>query len=289
MKRRLIVVGVAVFALASVGIWILSPADPPAPVYRGKALSAWLDDRRATPQGPVVLSDEAVAAVRALGPEALPTLLRWIRASDSSFRRNTKVVLEWHLKLPVQVPTNQDNRVRAMYGFRALGLAASSAFPELVSIALNSPDDWQRGDAINALTESDAATMRRIAGGLKSPDREVRLRAVHTLTCIRIAPDEVCLPALERVLHDPDAMVRAEAARGIALFQQQLKAFAQVLVHPDPEFRASAARLIGGYRARAREYLPALEAAVGDADPGVRAAIAEAIQQIQDRGLPKTD
>ncbi len=88
--------------------------------------------------------DEAVAAVRALGPEALATLLTWLRASDWSVSRNAKIVLEWRLNLPLRVPTNQDQRMRAMYGFRALGLAAKSAFPALVAIALNSPDEWQR-------------------------------------------------------------------------------------------------------------------------------------------------
>ncbi len=289
MKRRTVVVGAAVLAIASLGVWLPRPGGPPAPAYRGKTLGAWLDDRRATPYGPVVLSDEAVTAVRALGPEAVPTLLTWLRASDSSVSRNAKIVLEWRLKLPLRVPTNQDNRMRAMYGFRALGPAARSAFPTLVAIALDSPDEWQRGDAINALTESDADTMRRLARGLKSPDREIRLRAVSALSCIRIAPDEVCLPALEGALDDLDTRVRAEAAKGVALIHQQLKGCAACLVHRDPEVRASAARIVGGYRTRARDFLPALEAAARDADPKVRDAVAEAIQRVRGRESPPAD
>ncbi len=289
MNRRAVGVGVAIVAVAALGVWLSRPGGPPEPVYRGKTLGAWLDDRRATPYGPVVLSDEAVAAVRALGPEAVPTLLTWLRASDSSVSRNAKIVLEWRLKLPLRVPTNQDKRKRAMYGFRALGPAARSAFPALVAIALNSPDEWQRGDAINALCQSDADAMRRLAGGLKSPDREVRHRAVSALSCIRIAPDEVCLPALEGALHDPDTRVRAEAAKGVALIHQQLKGSAACLSHRDPEVRASAVRLVGGYRTRARDFLPALEAAAGDADPEVREAVAEAIQQVRGRESPPTD
>lgn len=279
-------VGVAVLAAASVGTWLLRPGGPPEPTYRGKKLGAWLDERRTTTQGPVVLTDEAVAAVRAMGKEAVPTLLYWLRQSDSSLSRNAKIVVEWRLGLPFRVPTNQDKRMRAMYGFRALGLAARSAFPELVAIVLKSPDDWQRGDAINALTDSDADTMRRLAAGLKDPDREVRLRAVGALACIRIAPDEVCLPALEGALNDPDAGVRAEAAKGIALFDHQLKTLAGLLDHRNPEFRAVAARVVGGYRTRARDFLPALEAAASDADPEVRRAVAEAIQQVRGGAAP---
>ena len=194
--------------------------------------------------------------MRAIGTEAVPTLLYWLRQSDSSLSRNTKIVVEWRLRLPFRVPTNEDNRMRAMYGFRALGLAAGSAFPELVAIALKSPDEWQRGDAINALTDSGADAMRQLAAGLEDPDREVRLRAVHALACIRIAPHEVCLPALEGALNDPDAMVRAEAAKGIALFDHQLKTLAGLLDHPNPEFRAVAARIVGGYRSRADTSCP---------------------------------
>jgi len=237
----------------------------------------------------VVLSDEAVAAVRALGPKAVPTLLAWLRASDSPVSRNAKILLEWRLKLPLRVPTNQEKRMRAMYGFRALGSAASSAFPALVAIALDSPDDWQRGDAINALTDSDADTMRRLAEGLKGHDREIRLRAVFALECIRIAPDEVCLPALEGAQSDPDPQVRAEAAKGIALFNHQLKIFAAWLTHRDPQMRAIGARQVAGYRTRARAFLADLEAAARDDAPEVRAAVAEAIQEVRGHKSPPAD
>ena len=50
----------------------------------GKKLSDWLDDRRAMPGGQVLLSDEAVAALRALGPEAVPTLLTWLGTSRAA-------------------------------------------------------------------------------------------------------------------------------------------------------------------------------------------------------------
>jgi HEAT repeats/HEAT repeat len=281
LKRRVIAVGATVLAVAALGAWLSLQGFPPEPVYQGKTLSVWLDDRRTTPGGPVVLSDDAVAAVRAIGPEAVQTLLAWLRASDSSVSRNAKIVLEWRLKLPVRVPTNQENRIRAFYGFRALGLAARSAFPTVVDIALNSPDEWQRGDAINALTDSDADTMRRLAAGLKSRDREVRLRAIFALVCIRIAPDEVCLPALEVALNDPDPQVRAAAARGIATFNECLANYAAWLTGRDPESRAIAARQIGGYRTRAQAFLPELEAAANDEDPTVRKAVAEAIQQVR--------
>lgn len=229
----------------------------------------------------MVLSDEADAAVRALGPAAVPTLLAWLGAADSLVSRHAKVWLEWRWKLPVSVPTNQAKRVRAMYGFRALGSTARSAWPAIVALALNSPDDWQRGDAINALTNSDTATMKLVALGLKSLDREVRLRAIHVLACLRIAPDEVCLPALEGGRNDPDPQIRAESARAIALINEQGQILANLLTDPNPQLRVLAARVIGGFRTRAREHLPALEVAAQDNDPEVHQAVTEAIRQVR--------
>ena len=236
----------------------------------------------------MVLSDQAVAAVRAIGPAAVPTLLAWLRASDSSFSRSAKILLEWRLKLPVRVPTNQDKRMRAMYGFRALGSAASAAFPELVAIALDSPDEWQRGDAINALTDSDADTMRRIAGSLKSPDREVRLRAVFALSCIRIAPDEVLPPRARGSTERPGPPGSHRGGEG----NRRLRPPAQGLrgLAHTPRLQDAGPRGPPGWKLphSRRAFLSDLEAAAGDNDPEVRAAVAEAIQRVRGSESPPT-
>ena len=64
MKRRTVLVGAAVLAVLCVGVGFWRPWEPREPSYRGKTLRAWLDDLHTTPGGQVVLSDEAVAAVR---------------------------------------------------------------------------------------------------------------------------------------------------------------------------------------------------------------------------------
>lgn len=286
MKRRTILVGATMLGIAALGVGLLRPGGPPDPVYRGKKLSAWLDDRHSMSRGPDALSDEAVAAVRALGPKAIPTLLAWHRSSDLPFRRRANYVLGWQLKLSLRVPTNEENWTRAMYGFRALGPAAKPAFPELVELALKTPDRWQ---AINDLAETDTDTMRLVASSLKSPDPNVRLRAIDILTCLRMFPEEVSLPALEGALNDPDLQVRAEAAKAIAFFNQNLGAYAIWLSLADPELRFWGAKSLGRYRTRAQAFLPDLEAAADDDDPKVRDAVAEAIRQVRGRQSFSTD
>lgn len=286
MSRRTVVVGIAVLAIAAAGAWWW-PNSRDEPVYRGKTLSAWLDERHEPSPGSVVLTKEAEAAVRAIGADAIPSLMNWLRASDSSGDQVASRVVT-RLGVPLRVPGSYEMQERAAYGLAALGPVAKPVFPEIAMIALkDARNEGQRINAINALTNCDADTMRLLAAGLKDPDRNIRLSAISALFHIRVAPDEVCLPALEGALEDQDAQVRASACGTITRFEEELEACAAGLERDDPTYRARAARILGSYRTRARKYLPNLEAAAA-ADPDIRAAIAEAIRQIRGHESPPT-
>jgi hypothetical protein len=286
MIRRTVVVGIAMLAVATLGArwWPKFQAEP---VYRGKTLSAWLAERNEPYPGREVLTQEAEAAVRAIGTDAIPSLMNWLRASDSSGNQIASTVVT-RLTAAIRMPGSYEMQTRAAYGLAALGPVAKPVFPEIAMIALKyAQNEGQRVNAINALTNCDANTMRLLAAGLKNPDRTIRLSAISALFHIRVAPDEVCLPALEGALEDPDAQVRASARGTITRFEEELEACAAGLEQNDSTYRARAARILGSYRTRARKYLPNLEAAADD-DPDVRTAIAEAIQQIQGRESPAT-
>jgi hypothetical protein len=286
MSRRTVVVGIAVLAIAAFGAWWWQKA-PAELVYRGKTLSAWLDERYEPYPGSVVLTKEAEAAVRAIGTDAIPWLMNWLRASDSSSNQIASMVVR-RLGVPLRVPGSYEMQTRAAYGLAALGPVAKPVFPEIAMIALkDAQNEGQRINAINSLPNSDADTMRLLAAGLKNPDRNIRLSAISALFHIRVAPDEVCLPALEGALKDQDAQVRASACGTITRFEEELETCAAGLEQDDPTYRARSARILGGYRTRARKYLPNLEAATDD-DPDVRTAIAAAIQQIRGRESPPT-
>ena len=283
-SRRTVGVGIAVLALAAFGAWWW-PKSQDEPVYRGKTLSAWLDDRHEPYPGSVVLTKEAEAAVRAIGTDAIPSLMNWLRASDSSGNQIANMVVG-RLRVPLRVPDSYEMQTRAAYGLAALGPVAKPVFPEIAMIALkDAQNEGQRVNAINAFTNCDADTMRLLAAALKDPDRNIRLRAISALFHLRVAPDEVCLSALEGALKDQDAQVRALASGTTTRFEEELEACAAGLEQDDPTYRARAARILGSYRTRARKYLPNLEAAADD-DPDIRTAIAEAIQQIRGRESP---
>jgi HEAT repeats len=286
IRRRTVVVGIAVLAIAAFGAWWW-PKSQDEPLYRGKSLGAWLEERHEPSPGWVVLTKEAEEAVRVIGTDAIPSLMNWLRASDSSDKHIANLVVR-RLGVPLRVPGSYEMQERAAYGLAALGTVAKPVFPEIAMIALkDARNEGQRVNAINALTNCDADTMRLLAAGLKDPDRNIRLRAISALFHLRVAPDEVCLPALEGALQDQDVQVRDSASGTIARFEEELEACAAGLEQNDPTYRARAARILGSYRTRARRYLPNLEAAADD-DPDVRTAIAEAIRQIRGGGSPPT-
>src|SRR5262245_28536683 len=74
-KRRCIWFGIGV-VLAALVVWLLVGVigGPSEPVYQGKALSLWLEDY--TPSG----RQKAAEAVRSTGTNAIPILLKWMRA-----------------------------------------------------------------------------------------------------------------------------------------------------------------------------------------------------------------
>ena len=286
IRRRTVVVGIAVIAIAAFGAWWWTKSQD-EPAYRGKSLGAWLDERHEPYPGSVVLTKEAEAAVRVIGADAIPSLMNWLRASDSLDEHIANLVVR-RLGVPLRVPGSYEMQERAAYGLAALGPVAKPVFPEIAMIALkDARNEGQRINAINALTNCDADTMRLLAAGLKDPDRNIRLSAISALFHLRVAPDEVCLPALEGALTDQDVQVRDSARGTITRFEEELEACAAGLEQNDPTYRARAARILGSYRTRARKYLPNLEAAADD-NPDVRTAIAEAIRQIRGGGSPPT-
>ena len=225
IRRRTVIIGIAVLAIAAFGAWWW-PKSQDQPVYRGKTLSAWLDERHEPCPGTVVLTEEAEEAVRAIGTDAIPPLMNWLRASDSSDNQIANMVV-WRFGVPLRVPGSYEMQTRAAYGLAALGPVAKPAFPEIAMIALkDAHNEGQRLNALNALTNCDADTMRLLAAGLKNPDRGIRLSAISALFHIRVAPDEVCLPALEEALEDQDVQVRASASRTITGFEEELEACA---------------------------------------------------------------
>ena len=159
MNRR---VRQSIFAIGAViGIFaiLVTLRSNGEPSYNNKPLSAWLDDRVLRSDGTTVLSDESVFAVQQIGHQAIPMLLQWLRYSDPPGFRLLRGA-------NVPVPLNGNWRVRAVYGFRALGDAAAPAIPDLVQLALYERDEPVRLAAIGALTNNHPEALRLLSPSL---------------------------------------------------------------------------------------------------------------------------
>ncbi len=284
MKRRVLVVAVLV-AVVGAGFWLFGPREPREPTYQGRPISSWLDQRREmsrSPIGPAELTAflESDKAVRSLGPAAVPLFVKWLGKSDYRLVEVAERV-QRGFGLPTIVQSNERNRKHAVEGFHSLGAAAKSAYPEIVKIALGSPDFGQRLDAGAALRMTDPDAIKLVVEALKSPDPQIRLRAIDLLGRPGIAPDEIGLPALEAAVNDPDPRVRTEAATKLATIKKNMEHFATWLSSPEPSIRLGAMYQLPQYGSRARMYLPILETAARDENSQVRQAAVSVIKQIQ--------
>ncbi len=112
---------------------------PREPSYRGQSLSSWLS--RAAETGSV-LSDEKepkVAecrqAVRSIGTNAIPILLRILRARDSVLKRAAMDLLERQHYVNISIESIEEQKQKAAIGFYLLGDIATNAIPALVNIS----------------------------------------------------------------------------------------------------------------------------------------------------------
>ena len=138
MKKRRVILLAAILALASVVTISVWPDASPEPRYNGRKLSDWVLDY---PQAGA--SDEAEAAIRAIGTNAIPCLLRWIQYEPSRGRMKVRHVyrlLPGWLRNRQFVISFLAGRAgilssKAPLAFAVLGTNSAPAVPELMKLA----------------------------------------------------------------------------------------------------------------------------------------------------------
>jgi hypothetical protein len=132
--------------------------NPPEPVYGGKPLSDWAEQYRANRAMHWTLAkssaDEAELAIRKIGADALPVLLRWIDARDSSLKKKLRATVpgKWHDRLGLR-DRSEELRSLGVNGIHALGTNAAPAARALIEIATCHPDKGARYLAVCGLRE----------------------------------------------------------------------------------------------------------------------------------------
>jgi len=211
-KRVQIALAVLLIGFAGVIAWhVLREREP---VYQGRRLSDWLEqyyDALENPESPMTggatvvgvtadglggeeSSKQAEAALRAIGTNAIPLLLRMAKAHDSAFKRRW-IVLSYRQSLipktlvPLRPRSDFVYRGRSGVGFYTLGSAAKPAVPALMRLLDNENRDV-RADAARTLgymrsVAQDAVP--RLVECLRGEDSETRMAAAEALK--RIDPE----------------------------------------------------------------------------------------------------
>jgi hypothetical protein len=142
MKRLWIVIMVLVVALAGVIVWqVLKPSEPsePEPVYNGKRLSEWLKFYAdATDRFPTLEVQQEFkntdSAMRQIGTNAIPSLLRLLRVKDSTLTVKLLDLLQEQHVIKIKYTRASYWNLAAGHGFQVLGAKAQNAVPALIEI-----------------------------------------------------------------------------------------------------------------------------------------------------------
>lgn len=127
---------------------------------------------------------ECVAAIRAIGTNAVPTLLAMIAARDGAFKTRLIKIVNGQSVIHIRIHPDNERLATAAWAFLDLGSNALPAVPGLIELT-------------------------------GSPDALIRWQAMNTLEGIH-ADGSVLLPVLTNCLHDADADIRRKAASDLA-------------------------------------------------------------------------
>jgi hypothetical protein len=145
---RNIWVAVIACAFVSVGT-IIFWSRTKEPVYQGKPLHAWLE--QSTAGGPMAAADtNRVEAIRQIGTNAVPTLLKMAQVTDSRLTSACIKVLRAQSVIHFHVHTDEEYHEMACVGFYALGPLGKAAVPDLIAL-LNRTKEQIHGVAADCL------------------------------------------------------------------------------------------------------------------------------------------
>lgn len=171
--RRRIARTTAVLAALAFLAWLTFHSSEPS--YHGKSLSAWLEQARQNkeienPFSDVNLDTPSARAVRAMGKDALPLLIRMARTRDTPLRENMINLSQHYGWLGLHPQRFQDIQLKTAYGFLVLGPVATNALPALISM-------------------------------LDDPDPDLQVRRLAAFAIAKIGPDAAsAIPALQRLI-----------------------------------------------------------------------------------------
>ncbi len=277
MNPRLrITIALLIVAVIAVCVWLA--LDSREPRYEGKKLREWLDQYRHADfeSGP---DSETATAIRSIGTNAIPMLLKYLSVKDSVLRNQLVELGEKHDLFKVNIPGADDYHEKAIGGFYALGSIGRPAIPSLAGL-LNHTNAGPSAARSLGLIGEDA--VEALISGLTNSNPEVRQACVAGLGDVG-TNHPPALSALLSTLNDHDSRVRFSAIWAVGRFKRHPKevvtALARLLDTTDQREVTITARIISQFGTNALPALPELEQALS-ARRYAWPALAETIETI---------
>lgn len=224
----------SVLVIVAVGIllaWALMASLPEEPVYQGKTLGVWLK-AYAWGEGGTEVQAESEKAIRSIGTNGIPALLRMIQTPDSPFRNQLQALAQKQSFVKLNFDSAERIRGMALCGFKVLGEDAKGAIPELVTLLKKPSGTIGRKEAMNFLlrvgppAQAAVPTLLAIAADVKDQDRAL---AIFTLGYIHSSPESV-VPILQSCLSDADETVRYYAVGALPPYGEAAKSAVPLLI-----------------------------------------------------------
>ncbi len=286
--RAHIALAVVLAVLVSAIAWqMLQASRERQPVYGGKALTLWL--RTYDPSSPFGRHspewNAADDAVRHMGTNCIPILLRMIRQKDSptklwviAFAQKHRLTKRIHF-----VPAAVRN-VQASRAFIVLGDMAKDAVPALVKMNDDNISAESRcaiEDALAWIGPAAKPAIPLLVRATTNANPRVRASALWALGEIHAEP-ELCVPCLIQALNDSDDWARLSAAHALGKFGTDAKSAVPALT----ELTNAATILKGGIRSMQMQVMWEARSALKRIDPPV---VSPASETLFDFGISAED
>jgi hypothetical protein len=276
MKKRVVIL-LCLTAFCGV-IWFLpgylSPAEP---VWQGKKLGQWLTE--CSSDDPRDLTDSAQRAIRAMGTNALPFLLRMVGTTDSGAKHELRSRFNTSF-IKRLTPMHYNYRISGAAGIEALGEMAAPAAPELIKMLDNEQTEYPAALGLGAI---GPPAIPLLVQTLTNRSGSIRMGAVQALNFMHGA--EGAILDLLRCLDDPEPGVRICAAVALGDMRKQpdrvVPKLMERLNDTDGSVRAGAAMAIGLFQAQARMAVPKLKELQNDPSVEVRRQATIALQRVE--------
>jgi len=256
MKRRTLLAILALAVIFVTSLLLLRDREFQRESYQGKHTRDWAMLMITTQAGSN--RDEAISALRALGPKAVPPLRRMLLESDKFYE---KPVVQAARVLPAaqrrlllqQLRPGQamSHRLAALAAVAAIGPPAADAIPELVQ-SLANPNGQIRWDAARALGAMGETATGVLVSAATGTNAGMRHAAVFALAQVGTNPPPVIATLFNATL-DSDETVRTLAMYYVGqLALDATPMLLEKLGSTDPATQVAAMRALAGVRPQVR-------------------------------------